>query len=58
MVRLEGGATSAEGTVEACFKNQWRAICDVLWAPQDAKVVCTQLGYTGRQPNNYCELCG
>ena len=52
MVRLSGGATSAEGTVEACFRNQWRAICDALWTAQDAKVVCTQLGYTGRLPDH------
>ena len=48
MVRLMGGATSAEGTVEACFRNDWRTVCDTLWSAADAKVVCTQLGYTGK----------
>ena len=46
-VRLVGGASSAEGTVEACFQNKWGSVCDALWTTADAKVVCGQLGYTG-----------
>ena len=48
MVRLKGGATLAEGTVEACSRNQWRAVCDTLWTAAEAKVVCGQLGYGGK----------
>ncbi|KAL5491262.1 hypothetical protein EMCRGX_G016515 [Ephydatia muelleri] len=45
-VRVEGGPTPAQGTVGACFKNQWGAVCDTYWTDADAKVVCGQLGYT------------
>ena len=48
-VRLEGGATSAQGTVGACFRNQWGAVCDSYWTDADAKVVCGQLCYTGKE---------
>ena len=46
---MEGGPTPAQGTVGACFKNQWGAVCDTLWTDADAKVVCGQLGYTGKE---------
>eukprot|EP00731_Ephydatia_muelleri_P015094 Em0008g814a len=48
-VRLEGGPTPAQGTVGACFRNQWGAVCNTYWTDADAKVVCGQLGYTDGQ---------
>ncbi|KAL5491241.1 hypothetical protein EMCRGX_G016489 [Ephydatia muelleri] len=48
-VRLEGGPTPAQGTVGACFRNQWGAVCNTYWTDADAKVVCGQLGYTEGQ---------
>lgn len=48
MVRLMGGATLAEGTVAACFNNQWGRVCNNYWTDADAKVVCGQLGYIGK----------
>ena len=44
-----GGATSAQGTVGACFQNKWGHVCDTYWTAADAKVVCGQLGYTGNE---------
>ena len=55
-VRLVGGATSAEGTVEACFRNQWGTVCDTVWTAQNAKVVCGQLGFTGNTIQSYSTL--
>ena len=46
---MEGGVTSAQGTVGVCFGNQWKAVCDTYWTDEDAKVVCGQLGYTGNE---------
>ena len=45
---MEGGPTPAQGTVLACFKNRWGEVCDTYWTDADAKVVCGQLGYTGK----------
>ena len=49
MVRLEGGSTSVQGTVEVCLTNQWGRVCDTYWTAADEKVVCGQLGYTGNE---------
>ena len=45
-VRLVGGESPAEGTVEVCNSNTWGTICDSSWGANDTRVVCSQLGYT------------
>ena len=53
-VRLVGGVTDNEGTVEVCLNNAWGTICHNSWSSVDASVVCGQLGY---QPTGiYCAL--
>ncbi|KAH9508819.1 Scavenger receptor cysteine-rich domain super protein [Bulinus truncatus] len=46
-VRLLGGKTPYEGTVEVFYNGIWGAVCDDDWTPYDARVLCNMLGYTG-----------
>ncbi|XP_043911499.1 neurotrypsin-like [Protopterus annectens] len=43
-VRLTGGSSLKEGTVELYYSGHWGAICDQHWNDRDATVVCRQLG--------------
>ena len=45
-IRLIGGSTSLEGTVEICRNKVWGGVCiSYWWSVRYAKVVCSQLGY-------------
>ena len=44
--RLVGGSTHFEGNVEICVNGVWGSICDPSWGVEEAKVVCTSLGYS------------
>ena len=44
-VRLSGGPTESEGTVEVCFDNLWGLVAQSEWSTSDAEVTCQQLGY-------------
>ena len=44
-IRLSGGSTDNEGTVEVYYNDKWVAICDRGWTDVEAMVVCTSLGF-------------
>ena len=43
-VRLMGGTSDNEGTVEVCFDNVWGNIEETGWGDKDAQLVCNLLG--------------
>ena len=43
-IRLTGGLTDAEGTVEICRGNLWGLVSEIEWSNSAAQVVCRQLG--------------
>ena len=45
-IRLVGGENTLEGRVEVCDDSEWKTVCNRGWDDYEAKVVCTQLGYT------------
>ena len=51
-IRLVGGSTNLEGTVEICFGNLWGLIAESGWGDQDAAATCRQLGFLGE--GKYC----
>ena len=44
-IRLTGGPTPQEGTVEVCMGSVWGGICDAYWSSRAADVACSQLGH-------------
>ncbi|KAL1117916.1 hypothetical protein AAG570_004229, partial [Ranatra chinensis] len=43
-VRLIGGATSYEGTLQVLVESQWGTVCNYGWTQRSAALVCSQLG--------------
>ena len=43
-IRLTGGLTGAEGTIEICRGNLWGLVSEIGWTNNEAQVVCRQLG--------------
>ena len=44
-VKLVGGASGLEGTVEVCLDNLWGLVAEAGWTQVNAQVVCQQLGF-------------
>ena len=47
-IRLVGGVTNSVGRLEVCANGIWGRVCNRLqyWGPDNAKVVCRQLGFS------------
>ena len=46
-VKLIGGDSVSEGTVQVCRSGVWGTVCDDYWGSSDASVVCSQLNLSG-----------
>ena len=55
-VRLVGGQSNGEGTVEICYSGVWGSVCDDRWSSNDAAVVCQQLRFQGTSRLRCCCL--
>ena len=44
-VRLTGGSSVTEGTVEVCLNKTWGLVEGLGWEVEDARVVCRQLHF-------------
>ena len=54
-IKLIGGSTPMEGTVELCYQRTWGTVSDDYFGNLDASVVCRQLGYPGGKCQNESE---
>ena len=45
-LRLVGGANVRDGRVEICINNAWGTVCNNLFDDEDARVVCTEMGFS------------
>ena len=55
-VRLVNSSSPTAGTVEVCYSEGYRVICDSFWDELDATVICRQLQIPlggNEYPNKY-----
>ena len=53
-VRLVGGVNKSSGILEVCANRMWGRVCNALryWGPENARVVCRQLGFLEEGKNS------
>ena len=49
IILSNNGYTFREGRVQVCLDGAWASVCYDKWDYRDAKVVCRQLGFDGRE---------
>ena len=49
-IRLTSGTSTSVlyGRVEMCNNNAWGTVCDNAWSDFNARVVCRQIGLSGK----------
>ena len=47
-IRLFGGQSELEGTVELCLEGAWGSVCDDGWGADEAIVACRNLGFSAK----------
>ena len=52
-IRLTGGGSETEGTVEVCHDQTWGMVSGLGWGEEDARVTCRQL----QLPENGDQIC-
>ena len=57
-VRLVGGVANSTGRLEFCAHGMWGRVCNALqyWGPDNARVVCQQLGFSEEGEISYVVL--
>lgn len=55
-IRLVGGASDHEGTVQICMSEAWGTVCDDMWNNLGAQVLCRQLGFSTRSKSQHSSL--
>ena len=51
-LRLTGGRTVNQGTVEVCMNETWGTVCSTNWGQTEANVACRQLGFSENGGSN------
>ncbi|XP_063405745.1 deleted in malignant brain tumors 1 protein-like [Mytilus trossulus] len=55
-IRLSGGTSLTEGTIEVRFNDEWGTICSDSFDLDDARVICRTFGYNISYPE-VCDSC-
>ncbi|XP_045183479.2 scavenger receptor cysteine-rich type 1 protein M130-like [Mercenaria mercenaria] len=52
-IRLYGGSASLDGTLQIKMKGSWKTVCDQNFGQNEARVVCSMLGYNRSDVRHY-----
>lgn len=48
-VRLRDGMNPLEGRLEICINNAWGTVCQDAFTSDEARIVCSNLGFTSSE---------
>ena len=52
-IRLVGGESAMDGSVQICNSGLWVSVCDETWDFREAEMVCSHLGHSGSKCDQY-----